>query len=405
MSDDGFAGEAYSPYSDFEDLLYDADPGPDLADDLASHAIHSPVFADEPGYDILEYHSDWDYYSDDYFDDDPNLLKNNPQDGGPLKPQKVAKRGKKRKLADVEDIPELDLGERITLRDCIKGTVWARPAAEKDNIFRGGEEDKVSLLRDWRQRFGTTSEQQPGREKRPRLQEDESWANDMSLADMGLLNERGSRLHENEGGVDAGDEGEDGDYVDEDEGEDEPVENAGADVTGATLDGAAAATPEMEPIVPDQLATAPEVLPVQLKKQSQSTKDILPSPPTSNGSVATERDPKGSKVNENSPPSESGSRGRGRGRARTAAHTEVGDGSQGEATKVVNSQASEAKLKKRKASASPPPDSELNDSRTTRSIAGSRAKRVASTKITRASDGADKPPTATRSTRSKRRGG
>src|SRR3954454_17739609 len=98
---------AYSPYDDLEDILWDADPNPELADDLAEHALHSPVYLDEiAGYELEEYHSDWEYYSDDYMDDDPTL-----ENREFVEKDSFQKRGKKRKLVDTKDIPALDLNE------------------------------------------------------------------------------------------------------------------------------------------------------------------------------------------------------------------------------------------------------------------------------------------------------
>lgn len=406
MSDDGFADDAYSAYSDFEDLLYDADPAPDLADDLASHAIYSPIFADEPGYELQEYHSDWEYYSDDYFDDDPDLLRNNPQDGSPLKPQKQSKRGKKRKLADLNDIPKLDLGERAKLTDCIRGTVWAKPIARRDNTFRSGEEDKVALLKDWQKRFGTTSLQQPDKAKRPRLQTDESWANELSLVDMGLLNERGSRLDQAAGpqaAEDKEDDGEDeGDYEDEDQ--DEESKAALSEITEAMVDEAAT-TPELKGNLLQELDADSQVPQIYSQKLSRRTKDIPPSPPTSTESTTIEGDHPKTVIEDGS---ETRPAKRARGRPRKVQPLEDRDIT---TLKAANADGSDALItvnKKRKASASPPTDSKVNDHPGTRPIAPRRAKRMASNAIAGLPDSKNTPysttAAGTRSTRSKNRG-
>ena len=405
MSDDGY--EAYSDYSDFEDLLYDADPAPDLADDLASHAIHSPIFADEPGYELLEYHSDWEYYSDDYYDDDPDLLRKNPQEGSPLKSPKQVKRGKKRKLADLEDIPDLDLGERMKLRDCIKGTVWARPAAERDNVFRTGQEEKVALLKDWQNRFGATTVQQPGKSKRPRLQKDESWANDLSLADMGLLNERGNRVEQSSGPQDAqdDDEEEDGDYQGGDE-DDEAVAAALAEISGAMLD---AATPETEGAIQEEMNGDSEAPQIHPPKQGRRTKDVLPSPPTSTESTTLNGIHSTAAADEQDLETTRPKRGRGRPRRDQTFEDNDGssDGSQ-EQVPRTDEEALVQRNKKRKASASPPPDSKVNSLTGTRLIAPRRAKRIASNAIAGLSDPTKNTGqslgTATRSTRGKKGG-
>lgn len=178
---------AYSPYDNLEDILYDADPAPELADELADHAIHSPIYHDEDlvKNELDDYFSDWEYYSDDYLDDDPTLLKENPQDGTPPKPRKL-KRGKKRKLAETQDIPPSHLDEDLLLTRCIKGTIWAKPSELKTPPYTDGQEKKVALMKDWKQAFAVKDN--GWRRSTTQGEDDESWAKDMSLADMGLQN-------------------------------------------------------------------------------------------------------------------------------------------------------------------------------------------------------------------------
>jgi hypothetical protein len=236
MSDDEYIGGAYSPYSDYDDIFYDADP--DLADDLAAHTLYSPILEETPGGELADYHSDWDYYSDDYFDDDPSILKDNPPDGSPIVTKHGAgqRRGKKRKLVDVADIPDLDLGERRYLKDCMRGTVWAKSIPERDNWFSPGKAPKIALLKDWKNVFGTRSVQDKG--INTSKSKDESWANDLSLSDMGLLNERGKSA------------GEQGDGAENDE-EDDAQEGQGMQLDEQTM---AALIEEMENMDEDEVA-------------------------------------------------------------------------------------------------------------------------------------------------------
>lgn len=241
----------YSPpdspnaFDELEDLLYDADPAPDLADELASHALHSPLlyaYDYQPGYEQQEYISDWEYYSDDYYDDDPDILKKYPIDG--TKPASTkedthangAAQGRKRKLADVEEDSKLD--DRRYLKACMKGTVWATPVPPRDNHYRAGEGAKVALLKDWKARFGTMSPKKNTAKAQtiPRLPEDESWANDLSLADMGLTSARGSRVEQDGGG---GDDDEDGYESEDGDDEIEFAEEALALLKQAALEAAA----------------------------------------------------------------------------------------------------------------------------------------------------------------------
>ncbi|KAI9676106.1 MAG: hypothetical protein M1817_000850 [Caeruleum heppii] len=66
MSDD-------DDYFDEDEFLFwdegAADGVAAFADDLAEHAVHSPVYLDnDPTLDLVEYWSDWDYYSDEFYD-------------------------------------------------------------------------------------------------------------------------------------------------------------------------------------------------------------------------------------------------------------------------------------------------------------------------------------------------
>lgn len=247
----------YSPYDDdLEDILWDADPAPELADDLAEHAVHSPVYLDEvAGYELEDYFSDWEYYSDDYMDDDPVLLKRDPQVGvlkqGKDKNNKgkASSRGKKRKLEDALDNKPPHLDETKLLTQSIRGTVCADPAKREPPSYTEGQEGKVALMKNWKERFAITDDgwgRQSGQ-----AGEDESWAKNMSLADMGLQNvqrqssfERGTE--EANGGMEGEEEGEDqdeGDFGDEDDvevGEDRPS-------TAPRMNGASALTTTYSP--------------------------------------------------------------------------------------------------------------------------------------------------------------
>jgi len=237
---------AYSPYDELDDILYDADPAPELADDLAGHAVPSPVYQDEiAGYELQDYFSDWEYYSDDYMDDDPALLKKNPQDGSDPKKSgkakdkaKVGKRGKKRKFTDTLNVQPAD--EELLVRN-IRGTLWARPPQPRTPPYNKGEEVKVALMKNWKELFAITDDGW-GRGN-GEAEEDESWANDMSLADMGLQNMQGMSRDHNVEHDNSEDEEEDD--VDADREEEKYTEAAEVD-EGDEID----VVPEMEPKPP-----------------------------------------------------------------------------------------------------------------------------------------------------------
>ena len=180
MSDDGYYYD--DEFDEFNDMLYDAVPDPDLADDLAEHAAYSPVWQENPTEELRDFFSDWEYYSDDYFDDDPRLL-NDGKVASKKTPQ-LPKRGRKRKLSEVRD-PEQKKKEADALAASLRGTVWKGRSPEPGKLFKMGVETPVALkLNAAIMKSAYTQKRGFGKGK---LTHDESWANDMSLADMGLL--------------------------------------------------------------------------------------------------------------------------------------------------------------------------------------------------------------------------
>ena len=232
MSDDGYYGGASSPYDEYDEY-WDEQAG-DVAGDLAEHTLHSPIYFDDPHYALTYEYSDWEYYSDDYFDEDPILLKKHPQDGGSVS---KTSRGKKRKRGDNEDVPSLDLNERPALEKCIVGTTWRQPSVEPQPVFVQGDGETVALLKDWK-----TMLEHKDQMKRPRtaLTRDESWANDMSLADMGLLGERGRQPET------AGPEAVKADLEEEEEDVDQEAEDEMSDLEEEEDEGEMDVTEEQE---------------------------------------------------------------------------------------------------------------------------------------------------------------
>jgi hypothetical protein len=134
-------------------------------DDLAEHTLPSPVYVEDPAYETMDGNSDWEYYSDDYYDDDPSLLRGEPQEGDPLqssisKTTNRMQRGRKRKLASTSEIPELALDEDPNdhlraMRPWFKGTVWRRSHEEtkENNLYKPGMGERIALLSNWRDVF------------------------------------------------------------------------------------------------------------------------------------------------------------------------------------------------------------------------------------------------------------
>ncbi|KAK3166910.1 hypothetical protein OEA41_010035 [Lepraria neglecta] len=150
-----------------QDFFYDEDEyyvDPyNEAEDLAPHTVHSPVWIDyEPDWDTVSVPSDWEYYSDDYWDHDSpktssKKRKRTSQDeetaAGTNGVEEGARR-KRKKLDSDKRIPKLLLGE---LSLPCSAVIWK----SKSEIFKsfegptiiGGSGEKISLLGDWRERF------------------------------------------------------------------------------------------------------------------------------------------------------------------------------------------------------------------------------------------------------------
>ena len=139
-------------------------------DDLAEHTMHSPVWPDyDPSFEIADDFSDWDYYSDDYYDQEvPKLKANGPNpDSSGTRATGVKRKGiephptkrKRRKVGEEEEIPDLSLGEPLDAT--FPGAASNKPVViwkTKDRsiplpVIAAEHGEKVALLKDWRQRF------------------------------------------------------------------------------------------------------------------------------------------------------------------------------------------------------------------------------------------------------------
>lgn len=212
MSDDEYYYD--SPYEDLTDILWDIDATPDLADELAGHSMHSPIWQDNPVEELRDYHSDWEYYSDDYYDDDPDTARKTTDQsiGGGREISKSGRRGKKRKIAEVHAEDPSPTTEANALAKCLRGTVWATDEPYATNKYRLGEQPKIALnLSNKVMHEAYNKKRGFGQAK---LNRDESWANNLSLAAMGLQTQLSmSRQEVYDGDGEAGEEDE-GDRVD-----------------------------------------------------------------------------------------------------------------------------------------------------------------------------------------------
>jgi hypothetical protein len=130
-------------------------------DELAEATIHSPIPVEDPSLDAMESYSDWEYYSDDYYDDDPTIMKKQKTDKSQDAeyPADEPPPTRKRKFVAVDDIPELSIGDSIvelpTDPASFKGIVWkeSNKTEKKPALYEPGQGEEFALLKDWREVF------------------------------------------------------------------------------------------------------------------------------------------------------------------------------------------------------------------------------------------------------------
>ncbi|KAL8690974.1 MAG: hypothetical protein Q9218_003694 [Villophora microphyllina] len=160
------------------DTLFDEDDDDDLwiddpyaeADDLAEHTMQSPVLVNyDPNIELEDGWTDWEYYSDDFWDEEgPDRKRrklrksNNGRGSSTVKLEQNSKR--------TEKIPKLSLGEPASSDDekitrTRQPVVWRiKGNSPRPPIVQAGKEEKVSILKDWRERFKPSLVQRKSRE-------------------------------------------------------------------------------------------------------------------------------------------------------------------------------------------------------------------------------------------------
>ncbi|KAJ5319052.1 hypothetical protein MYU51_013991 [Penicillium brevicompactum] len=147
MSDD----EEYYEYE--EDFMYE-DLVPDMVDDLAASSYYEAALYEDPAYDVEDYFSDWDYYSDDHYDDDPTA-ETSAERKKRTEHAAAAKRrtkGPSRKTTTVPTKSPL-FPDTATFQ----GVLWKSPALDRDEdvaiLYEPDSGEKVALLANWREVF------------------------------------------------------------------------------------------------------------------------------------------------------------------------------------------------------------------------------------------------------------
>ena len=130
--------------------------------------MHSPVWQNyDPAYDTTESFTDWEYESDEYYDQEYSKYREASGDvpvehSRNLKRKRIGaepKRRQRRKLNATQDIPDLNLGESIGSDRNISLSptpfvIWKKPDEPPSlPVVVDGQGEMVALLKDWREKF------------------------------------------------------------------------------------------------------------------------------------------------------------------------------------------------------------------------------------------------------------
>ncbi|KAJ5647456.1 hypothetical protein N7490_003828 [Penicillium lividum] len=230
MSDD-------EDYYDWEEEYLYEDAVPDLVDELAASSWYEAALYEDPGIEVEDYFSDWDYYSDDYHDDDPTVAQSRVRAKTEPKTKPSPKTKKGRAHTAQANPLKLDIGS-------FQGVVWKTDSLERDTdvsvqIYEPGQLDKVAFLQDWREIFKSA---QPALDKsrlrKRRVPEPRSLA---VSEDDEILNDADQE-----------------DSEDEDEGEDAMSDVESTDQSGS-LDAGEASNTTPEPGQSPKVVTTPTI--------------------------------------------------------------------------------------------------------------------------------------------------
>ena len=165
FDDDGDDLWIEDPYADAVSALFTAQTqcllhayNHNPQDDLAEHTMHSPVLINyDPAIDFEDGITDWEYLTDEYYDEEPRRKRRKLEGSGAEPTTSLGKI--KQKAEPLERIPRLSLGKALasdeknapSFRPIVKWkTAQASPGVP---TVKPEQDEKVSLLRDWRERF------------------------------------------------------------------------------------------------------------------------------------------------------------------------------------------------------------------------------------------------------------
>lgn len=123
--------------------------------------LPSPVLQEDPHIEALQGYSDWEYYSDDYWDEDPSILAGLPQNPGrtaDVHKNGSSKSAKKRKRTEESHLPSRRSKSMKTDQHpdpALYGPLWKNHAdlTEEEREYTPGHEERVGLLKNWRDVF------------------------------------------------------------------------------------------------------------------------------------------------------------------------------------------------------------------------------------------------------------
>ncbi|KAF7712317.1 Uncharacterized protein PECH_003604 [Penicillium ucsense] len=144
MSDD-------DEYYEWEEDYPFEDVGPDVVDELAASANYEAILFEDPKFEVEDYLSDWEYYSDDYHDDDPSV-KQNP--GVASQIDAASKSQRSRPKARTNQTRSSKAPDPNTFQ----GVIWRTPLMSDEynvmvQIYEPGSGERVALLDNWREIF------------------------------------------------------------------------------------------------------------------------------------------------------------------------------------------------------------------------------------------------------------
>lgn len=133
--------------------------------------MHSPVCNYDPSYETASVPSDWEFYSDDYWDEE--LTEKKKRKGGAIEetavegnPIEHGSERKRRKVKQTGIVPGISLGESAMAAPTV---VWKSKSdvlqPSDGPVVSEGQGERVSLLKNWREQFKIASEKKQGSQK------------------------------------------------------------------------------------------------------------------------------------------------------------------------------------------------------------------------------------------------